>query len=241
MCKEIKPYDNTSSKKKQIEIMFDNISHRYDFLNHFLSAGIDRRWRDKVVDIVKTHNPKNILDIATGTGDLAISLSSTSAQEIIGLDISKGMLKIARDKVSKKKLEKKISFIQGDSEQLPFGDNTFDVITVAFGVRNFENIQKGMQEIYRVLKPKGLLVVLELSQPSRFPVRQIYNFYFKYILPFIGKIVSKDNSAYQYLPESVEAFSHGNKYVNILSECLFQNIKIKPLSLGIASIYTAVR
>lgn len=240
MSEKVKPYKNSDSgKKEQVAQMFDNISGNYDFLNHFLSLGIDIQWRKKVLKIVEKTKPELILDIATGTGDLAILLSKTKPKKIIGLDLSNGMLEVGRKKVAEKNLSHLIEMVQGDSENLPFDDNYFDVITVSFGVRNFENLKKGLTEIHRVLKPGGTFVVLEFSQPTKFPMKQLFGFYSKYILPLIGKVVSKDNSAYTYLPESVAAFPFGEDFNAILRNLNYNNVSNKALTFGIASIYTA--
>jgi demethylmenaquinone methyltransferase/2-methoxy-6-polyprenyl-1,4-benzoquinol methylase len=240
MSEKVKPYKNSDSgKKEQVAQMFDNISGKYDFLNHFLSLGIDIQWRKKVLKIVQKTKPEIILDIATGTGDLAILLSKTHPKKIIGLDLSNGMLEVGRKKIAEKGLSDLIEMVQGDSENLPFEDNYFDVITVSFGVRNFENLHKGLSEIYRVLKPGGTFVVLEFSQPTQFPMKQLYHFYSKYILPTIGKLISKDHSAYTYLPESVAAFPFGENFNSILRKLNYNNVSNKALTFGIASIYKA--
>ncbi len=219
--------------------MFDNISKEYDGLNRVISFGIDIKWRNKVVDIVAKTNPETILDIATGTGDLAISLAKTDANKIVGLDISDGMLEVGRKKISTKNLNDKISMVLGDSEHLPFEDNSFDAITVAFGVRNFETLEKGLAEIYRVLKPEGIFVILETSLPTKTPFKQGYNFYTKYILPTIGKVFSKDQSAYSYLCESASVFPFGEALNNILRKTGFNNVVDKPQTFGVATIYSA--
>jgi len=240
MGTKVKPYKNSElSKKEQIAKMFDNISGKYDFLNHFLSMGIDVGWRKKVVKIIAKQNPESILDIATGTGDLAIMMADLNAKKIIGLDLSEGMLAVGKEKINAKKLDNLISMIQGDSENLPFSDNHFDAITVAFGVRNFENLDKGLAEILRVLKPKGKLVVLEFSKPEGFIMKSLYGFYSNYILPFLGKLISKDKSAYTYLPESVAAFPYGKAFNKILKKIGFKAIENQPVSFGIATIYAA--
>lgn len=235
----VKPYYSSKSKKEEVEEMFDNISPRYDFLNHFLSMGIDIRWRKKAIRMLKKQEPKIILDIATGTADLAIEAMSLKPESIIGIDLSEGMLQKGRIKIAEKKLESFISLRKGDSENLPFNDQYFDAITVAFGVRNFENLEKGLKEMYRVLKPGGSLVVLEFSKPKGFPIKQLYGFYFKYLLPVMGKMISSDNSAYSYLPESVKAFPDGKPFLQILENCGFSNCIAHSLSFGIASIYKA--
>jgi len=240
MEKKITPYkDSTLNKKQQVEQMFDNISENYDGLNRVISFGIDVKWRKKVIKLVEAKNPKSALDIATGTGDLAISLAKTGATEIVGLDISEGMLAVGRKKIAAEKLSQKIKMVQADSEALPFEDNSFDAITVAFGVRNFENLEKGLAEILRVLKPKGIFVVLETSVPTKFPFKQGYNFYSSAMLPVIGKIFSKDKVAYSYLSESAAAFPYGDKFNNILRKIGFIDVEDKPQTFGVATIYTA--
>lgn len=235
------PYkEERSSKKEQVAKMFDNISHRYDFLNHFLSLGIDKGWRKKAVNLLKPLAPKKMLDVATGTGDFALQAMKTLQPDtIIGVDISEGMLEVGRKKIADRKLSEKIQMLTGDSENLPFESNNFDAVTVAFGVRNFENLVKGLTEIHRVLKPGAVLVVLEFSRPKRFPFKQLYNFYFKFILPKIGRAVSSDKAAYTYLPESVEAFPDGKDFTAILDSIGFKKTTCRPLTFGISSIYTA--
>jgi demethylmenaquinone methyltransferase/2-methoxy-6-polyprenyl-1,4-benzoquinol methylase len=236
------PYkDKESSKKQQVADMFDNISPRYDFLNHFLSLGIDIRWRKKGIKLLKEIEPKIILDIATGTGDFAIESLSLNPDKVIGVDISEGMLNVGRKKLKKRKLDSRISLETGDSENLPFEDNMFDAIIVAFGVRNFENLEKGLAEMYRVVRPGGKVVILEFSKPKRFPFKQLYNFYFKNILPTIGKTISKDNSAYTYLPESVKSFPDGAVFTSKLDKLGFKNTECRPLTFGISSIYTGIK
>jgi demethylmenaquinone methyltransferase/2-methoxy-6-polyprenyl-1,4-benzoquinol methylase len=233
------PYkEQSTSKKEQVAQMFDNISHRYDFLNHFLSMGIDKGWRKKAIKFLKPLNPKQILDVATGTGDFALQALTLNPDKITGVDISTGMLEMGRKKIEKLNLTSKVELLEGDSENLPFQENKFDAVTVAFGVRNFENLEKGLTEIYRVLKPGALIVVLEFSMPRQFPFRQIYNFYFKAVLPRVGRMVSKDSAAYTYLPESVAAFPDGNDFIAILNKTGFKNTACKPLTFGISSIYT---
>jgi len=217
--------------------MFDTISGDYDGLNRVISFGIDIKWRKKVVKIVKASNPDTILDIATGTGDLAINLAETNASKIVGLDISRGMLDIGKTKIKKKNLDSKIEMILGDSENMPFKDNTFDAITVAFGVRNFESLENGLKEIYRVLKPNGTFVILETSMPTKTPYKQGYNFYTKNILPLIGKAFSKDKSAYKYLCESASVFPFGEALNNILRNIGFINVEDFPQTMGVATIY----
>lgn len=219
--------------------MFDTISKDYDGLNRVISFGIDIKWRKKVVNIVKEIQPESILDIATGTGDLAINLAETNADRIVGLDISSGMLEIGKEKIKRKNLDSKIEMVLGDSENLPFENNTFDAITVAFGVRNFETLENGLKEILRVLKPGGAFVILETSMPTKTPYRQGYNFYTKNILPLIGKTFSKDRSAYKYLCESASVFPYGEALNNILRNIGFINVKDLPQTFGVATIYTA--
>ena len=240
MSKKVKPYKNSDlGKKEQVSKMFDTISKEYDGLNRVISFGIDVKWRKKVVKIIGDTNPDSILDIATGTGDLAINLAETNASKIIGLDISKGMLNVGREKIEKLKLSNTIEMVYGDSEEIPFEDNTFDAITVAFGVRNFENLDKGLAEIYRVLKTGGTFAVLETSIPTKTPYKQGYKFYSKNILPLIGKLFSKDKSAYKYLSDSASAFPYGEAFNNILQKIGFIAIENKPQTLGVASIYIA--
>jgi len=242
MSKKVKPYKNSDlSKKEQVTKMFDTISKEYDGLNRVISFGIDVKWRKKVVNIVANQNPESILDIATGTGDLAINLVNTKASKIIGLDISSGMLDVGRQKIAKKNLSETIEMVLGDSENLPFDDNTFDAITVAFGVRNFENLNEGLSEIFRVLKPKGTFVILETSVPTKTPFKQGYNIYTKGIMPLIGKLFSKDKMAYSYLSESASVFPYGEALNNILHENGFINAKALPQTFGVATIYTATK
>ncbi len=237
---EVKPYEVDGSKKQQVSKMFDNIAGNYDFLNHFLSLNMDKTWRRKMIAELNTVNPKNVLDVATGTADVAINTIkqlSINDLTIKGVDISAEMLNIGRKKIEKEGLSERIELTLGDSEQLPYEGNKFDAVTVAFGVRNFENLERGLQEMHRVLRGGGKLVVLEFSKPTIFPFRQLYNFYFKYILPSIGKLTSKDNRAYTYLYESVQAFPDGDKFLTVLNKIGFKDIQCKPLTLGICSIY----
>jgi demethylmenaquinone methyltransferase/2-methoxy-6-polyprenyl-1,4-benzoquinol methylase len=234
------PYkEKKESKKEQIATMFNNISKNYDFLNHFLSLGIDIIWRKKAIKLLKDTQPKQILDIATGTGDFAIEALDLKPTKVTGIDISSGMISVGQDKIKKKGLKDLIELKLGDSENLEFQDNTFDAYTAGFGVRNFENLEKGLSEMLRVLKPNGTAIILEFSKPKAFPIKQLYNFYFNSMLPSIGKIVSKDNSAYTYLPESVDAFPDGKKFMNILSKVGYKDIEETRLMFGIASIYKA--
>jgi len=242
MSKKVTPYkDSDLGKKAQVTQMFDTISENYDGLNRVISFGIDIKWRKRVVAILKKKKPEILLDIATGTGDLAINLVQTGARKIVGLDISPGMLEVGKKKVLEKHMEKTIEMIEGDSENLPFEDNMFDAVTVAFGVRNFEILEKGLSEIHRVLKPTGTFVVLETSVPTKTPYKQGYHFYTKYILPRIGRLFSKDDSAYAYLSESASVFPHGENFNNILRKIGFIDVVNKPQTFGVASIYIATK
>ncbi len=218
--------------------MFNSIAPRYDFLNHFLSAGIDYSWRKTAIKILKKNNPEIILDVATGTGDLAIEAMKLNPKKIIGVDIAEDMVTIGQKKVKNKKLDKIIDLQVGDSEDLHFEDNYFDAAMVAFGVRNFENLEKGLTEMNRVLKKGAMILVLEFSKPKKSPVKQVYNFYFKNILPGLGKMISGDSSAYTYLPESVGKFPAGEEFLKILQKTGFSQTKQKPLTFGVATIYT---
>ena len=240
MSKIIKPYkDSTLGKKDQVATMFNNISKNYDDLNRVISFGIDISWRKKVVQIVSKNNPQQILDIATGTGDLALMMSTLAPEKIIGLDISEGMLSVGKEKISKAQLNDKIEMVVGDSEDIRYADNTFDAITVSFGVRNFANLDKGLGEIRRVLKPGGILVILETSNPTKFPFKQGYKFYTSFILPVIGKLFSKDKIAYSYLSESANFFPFGEAFNNILKKNGFINTTHTPVTFGVATIYSA--
>ena len=240
MSKNITPYkDSELGKKEQVAQMFDTISGNYDGLNRVISFGLDIKWRKKVLQLVSDKNPKTVLDIATGTGDLAILMTATSAERIVGLDISAGMLDVGRKKIEAKKLSDKIEMILADSENMPFENDTFDAITVAFGVRNFETLEKGLAEILRVLKPNGIFVILETSVPEKTPYKQGYTFYSKNILPLIGKLFSKDDSAYQYLSESASVFPYGETLNNILRKIGFIDVVSMPQTFGVATIYSA--
>lgn len=242
MSKKVTPYkDSSLGKKEQVTKMFDTISSNYDGLNRVISFGIDIKWRKRVVAILKKKQPQSILDIATGTGDLAINLVETGAKKIVGLDISAGMLEVGKKKINEKKLTNTIEMVVGDSEDLPFKENSFDAVTVAFGVRNFDNLEKGLAEIYRVLQPGGTFVVLETSVPTKTPFKQGYHFYTKNILPKIGRLFSKDDSAYAYLSESAAVFPHGQEFNNILRKIGFIGVANKPQTFGVASIYIATK
>jgi demethylmenaquinone methyltransferase/2-methoxy-6-polyprenyl-1,4-benzoquinol methylase len=242
MNPQIVPYkDDQESKKTQVRKMFDGIAYRYDFLNHFLSFGIDRSWRKEAIRKLSVYKPETILDVATGTGDFAIAALKISPQKVIGVDISQEMLNIGIAKIEHSKLTDKINFALADVENLPFPDNSFDAATCAFGVRNFENPVKGLTEIHRILKPEGILVVLEFSNPGRFPLKQLYRLYFHTLLPLMGKLISKDKSAYKYLPESVSYFPQGVQFMDILKEAGFSKTSSSLLSFGIVSLYFAER
>lgn len=217
--------------------MFNNIAHKYDFLNHLFSMGIDIIWRKKAIRLLKPFQPKVILDLATGTGDFAFEAMSLKPDQIIGMDISEGMLEMGRVKVKKRGLEGKIDLKYGDSENLPLETDSVDAITIGFGVRNFETLEKGLGDMLRVLRPNGTAVILEFSKPKSFPIKQLYNFYFKNIMPGLGKLVSKDSSAYTYLPESVQAFPEGQDFLNILTKVGYREVKQYRLTGGIATIY----
>lgn len=240
MAKEITPYKESElGKKKQVEQMFDTISDNYDNLNRMISLGSDQSWRKKVLQLVADTKPKTVLDIATGTGDLAILMFKTNAEKIIGLDLSAGMLEVGKEKVKALGLEHTIEMIQGDSENLPFENDHFDAITVGFGIRNFEDLEKGLSEIHRVLKPNGIFVILETSVPTKFPFKQGYHLYTRNILPMMGKLFSKDQKAYKYLSESAENFPFGEALNNILRKVGFKNVEYRPQTMGVATIYSA--
>lgn len=234
------PYKHSEhSKKSQVEEMFNNISPRYDLLNHLLSANIDKVWRKKTIRKLKGYRLETILDVATGTGDFAIEAAKLGKVKIMGIDISAGMLEVGQKKIQKKGLGQIIEFKKADSENLPFDDDTFDAAIVGFGVRNFENLKRGLSEILRVLKPGGVFFVLEFSKPEKAPFKQLYQFYFTRILPTIGRIISKDTNAYTYLPESVNEFPDGERFLAILAKVGFIKNSFYPLTFGIASIYEA--
>jgi len=243
MNEKITPYNSeTVTKKEQVATMFNNISGTYDFLNHFMSLGIDILWRKKAIRQLKAQQPKSILDVATGTGDFAFeAIKILKPTQVTGVDISAGMLEVAKRKIQERKLDHVFSVRLGDSEMLPFEDNQFDAITVAYGVRNYENLEKGLADMRRVLKPGGKIVILEFSKPQGFPVKQLYNFYFKHITPFFGKVFSKDARAYQYLPESVAAFPDGAAFTQLMERVGFSQTKQITLTFGISSIYTGIK
>jgi len=239
--KIVKPYNSDRSKKEEVAEMFNNIAVKYDFLNHFLSLGIDHIWRYKAINELKEIKPKKILDLATGTGDFAIAALRLKPEQIIGMDISAGMLEVGKTKMLKKKYNHIIDMRLGDSENLPFEDNYFDALTVGFGVRNYENLEKGLSEMQRVVRPGGKLIILEFSKPKKFPIKQAFTFYSKYFIPFFGKRISKDEKAYAYLPESVAAFPEGRAFEDVLKKLNYQQVKSKLVSGGIATIYTGTK
>ena len=240
MSKNITPYqDSNLGKKEQVAQMFDTISENYDGLNRVISFGTDAKWKKKILKMIAAKQPKTILDIATGTGDLAILFANTSATEIIGLDISQGMLDIGKKKIAAQHLDSKIQMVLGDGENIPYPDNYFDAITVAYGVRNFENLEKGLTDILRTLKPGGQLIILETSVPTQFPFKQGYYIYTNFIMPTIGKLFSKDTKAYQYLSTSAQNFPFGEALNNILKKIGFIEVKHLPQTFGVATIYQA--
>lgn len=241
-AEKVKPYNSEEGKKKEVEIMFDNISGKYDFLNHLLSMGIDIQWRKNLISMLAEKNPGTILDMATGTADLAIMTAGyINTVKITGLDLSAGMLDIGRQKVAAKRLEDRIHLVHGDSEEMPFGSNTFDAVTVAFGVRNYENLLKGLTEAKRVLKNGGNIYILEFSKPTNIFFRFVFNLYFKFILPLVGRLTSRDPKAYKYLFESVQAFPAYEEFLGIMDKAGFKSNNYKIQSFGICSIYHGVK
>ncbi|MCT4672735.1 MAG: bifunctional demethylmenaquinone methyltransferase/2-methoxy-6-polyprenyl-1,4-benzoquinol methylase UbiE [Prolixibacteraceae bacterium] len=238
----VNPYnDSKLGKKQQVAEMFNSIAPKYDFLNHWLSFGIDKLWRKKAIKLLKPLNPSVILDVATGTGDFALEAMKLSPEKIIGMDISEGMMKIASGKIADLHLDKTISFEVGDSEEMRFDSESMDAITVGFGVRNFEHLEKGLSEFHRVLRKGGVACILEFSKPKKFPIKQLYRFYSYYVLPIWGRLISKDQRAYTYLPESVSAFPDGDEFISILKNVGFDSVKEYRLTFGIATIYFAVK
>jgi demethylmenaquinone methyltransferase/2-methoxy-6-polyprenyl-1,4-benzoquinol methylase len=236
--KEVKPYSSSGSKKEQVEQMFDNIAGKYDLLNRVLSMGIDKGWRKKMVRQLHALPSSKVLDVATGTADVALDIVKAHDDlSVTGLDLSAEMLRYGQEKIDKQSFQDRISLIKGDSEQLPFGKNEFGAATIAFGIRNFERPQKGLEEIYRVLQPGGKLLILEFSQPRKAPFKQLYNTYFKYVLPTIGRYSSKDKKAYSYLYESVQAFPDYDRFTKWMEEAGFQNCEFKVLTFGICCLY----
>jgi demethylmenaquinone methyltransferase/2-methoxy-6-polyprenyl-1,4-benzoquinol methylase len=228
-----------ASKKETVRVMFDDISPKYDFLNHFLSLGIDYSWRRKLVSMLRARKPLAVLDVATGTGDLAIAIAAVHPQKIVGVDISEKMLDFGRQKIIDKGLNQLIALQCADAEKIPFADASFDAITVAFGVRNYENLELGLSEMRRVLRPGGVMLILEFSHPGNFPMKQLYGIYSRYIIPLMGRLISGNSRAYSYLPESVAAFPSGKNFLEILEKLEFRNTRQVSLSGGIASIYEA--
>ena len=240
--KNVKPYyKEETSKKEEVAEMFNNISKKYDFLNHFLSLGIDRIWRRKAINKLKEVAPKKMLDIATGTGDFATAALKLKPEEVIGVDISQGMLDVGIVKMKKKGYDKIIKMQLGDSESLPYQTGYFDALTVGFGVRNYENLEKGLADMLRVLRPEGKAIILEFSKPKKFPIKQLFGFYSKRLIPFFGKMISKDKRAYAYLPESVAAFPEGEEFMEIMKKIGYRNVESQLVSGGIATIYSGVK
>lgn len=241
-AEKIVPYNNKEQKSKQVRRMFDSIAGTYDLLNHALSFGIDKSWRKKGINFLKPYTPNDILDIATGTGDLAIAMyRHLHPKKIIGADISEGMMDVGRKKVKEKGLSDYIFFEQQDCLNLSYPDNSFDAVTAAFGVRNFENIEKGISEMYRILRPGGHIMILELSTPVRFPMKQLYQIYSRTVIPFIGRCLSKEGNAYSYLPASIKVVPQGKDMTAILSSCGFQEAKFHTFTFGICSLYTGTK
>lgn len=240
--KVVKPYNTEdNSKKEEVATMFNNISKRYDFLNHFLSLGIDKIWRRKAIKQLREIEPKSVLDIATGTGDFAIAALKLNPEEVVGVDISQGMLDVGIEKMKRKRYDDIIKMQLGDSEKLPFDDDRFDALTVGFGVRNYENLEKGLADMLRVLRPNGKAVILEFSKPKKFPIKQLFGFYSKRVIPFLGRTISKDKRAYAYLPESVEAFPEGKAFEDIMKAVGYKNVGSRMVSGGIATIYSGTK
>ncbi len=235
------PVQQEPGRKEQVKSMFDSIAGNYDFLNHFLSMGIDRGWRRKLISLMAKEHPQHILDLASGTADLAIAASSLKPESIIGTDISVEMLAVGREKIKKSGLDKMITLMEADSENLPFGDNRFDAAMVAYGVRNYENLQRGLKEMNRVLKPGAKAFILEFSKPTASPVKQLYSIYFRFILPVIGRLVSRHSSAYTYLPESVNAFPQGKEFTGMMIKAGFSNVSARQLTFGITTLYSGTK
>ena len=226
------------AKKEKVQEMFNGIAPKYDLLNHLLSLGIDKAWRRKAMRELERGAKDRVLDVACGTGDFSIEALRHGVRQVVGVDISENMLAVAQEKARDKGLEEQLEFLYGDSEQLTFPDENFDAVTVAFGVRNFEHLERGLREMCRVLRPGGRVVILEFSTPDRFPMKQLYRFYFKHILPRVGGLVSGDRGAYEYLPASVFAFPQGDRFLDIMRACGFRDVRRRPLTFGIATLYT---
>lgn len=238
----IKPYGESEAKGKQVEQMFDSIAHSYDLLNHLLSMGIDKHWRRAAINSLKPFAPRKMLDVATGTGDFAImSAKELHPESLLGVDLSEGMMDVAREKVKKEGLEQTISFKQEDCMQLTFPDDSFDALTVAYGIRNFEDLDRGLREMRRVLKPSGRLVIIELTSPQRFPMKQLFWLYSHVLMPLVGKLVSHDSKAYTYLPATMEAFPQGEVMSEILKKAGFTDIRFKRFTFGLSTLYTAAK
>lgn len=239
---EIKPYSKDGKKSEQVEQMFDNIAPAYDKLNHTLSMGIDRNWRKKAIRTLQSFHPRRMMDVATGTGDFAIlACQELQPDSLIGTDISEGMMNVGREKVKQAQLSDKITFAREDCTCLSFADHSFDAITVAFGIRNFDNLDKGLSEMCRVLTPGGHLVILELTTPDRFPMKQLFRIYSKCVIPMLGKLISKDHSAYTYLPESIRAFPQGEVMQGVIRQAGFSEVRFKRLTFGICTLYVATK
>lgn len=239
---QILPYNNEEHKATQVKRMFDSIAGTYDQLNHTLSFGIDRMWRKKGIAYLRPFAPKSILDIATGTGDLAISMQrNLNADRIIGADISEGMMDVGRQKVAEAGLSEHISFEYQDCTALTYAEDSFDAVTAAFGVRNFEDIEQGIREMYRVLRPNGHVMILELSTPEHFPMKQLYSIYSKWVIPTIGRLFSKEQSAYSYLPASIKVVPQGKVMTDLLSRVGFSEVQARTLTFGICSLYTGTK
>lgn len=238
----IKPYNKEGKKSELVEEMFDNIAPAYDKLNHTLSMGIDRCWRKKAIRTLRPFHPKRMMDVATGTGDFAIlACRELQPDSLTGIDISEGMMNVGREKVKQAHLSDKITFVREDCTALSFADGSFDAVTVAFGIRNFEGLDKGLSEMCRVLTPGGHLVILELSTPDRFPMKQLFGIYSKVVIPLIGKCISKDNSAYTYLPQSIRAFPQGEVMQEVIRKAGFSEVRFKRLTFGTCTLYTATK
>lgn len=239
---QIKPYSSKEAKGIQVERMFDSIAHSYDLLNHTLSLGIDRAWRRAAIDSLKSYAPKYLLDVATGTGDFALlAMRRLSLDRVLGVDLSEGMLTIGREKVAKEGFAKRIEMRKANCMALDLPDNTFDAVTVAYGVRNFENLDQGLREMHRVLRPDGRLVIIELTSPVRFPMKQLFRLYSRVFMPLIGKIISRDTKAYSYLPATMEAFPQGEMMQEILRKAGFTDVKFKRFTFGLSTLYTAAK
>lgn len=236
----IKPYGEQGSKKEQVERMFDSVAHSYDLLNHTLSFGIDKIWRNAAINSLKPYAPQQILDVATGTGDFALlTMRKLQPKEILGVDISEGMMEVGRKKVSDAGLQERIRFQKEDCLNLSFADNSFDAVTVAYGIRNFADLDKGLNEMHRVLRPDGRLVIIELTSPVHFPMKQLFWLYSHCFMPLLGKCISRDNSAYSYLPATMEAFPQGEEMEGILQKAGFSEVKFKRYTFGLSTLYTA--